>query len=76
MKTGYFARATEEGHRAKFTQVHIVDDYDKPLCGYKPHKTMQFYFCSIGVYLPYIECKRCKVKLFKRRKNEKIMPLL
>ena len=71
MKTGYFARATEEGHRAKSTQVHIVDYNNEPLCRYRPHKTMQFCFCANFEHLPYVECKRCKEKLFKRRKNEK-----
>lgn len=62
MKTGYFARATEEGHRAKFTQVHIVNDYDKPICRYRPHRTMQFMFSANEAYLPYVECKGCRKK--------------
>ena len=67
MKTGYFSRAHEDGHSAKSTQVHIVDDYGKPICRYKPHKTMQFLCCAWHIYLPYVECKKCKQKLFKRR---------
>lgn len=60
MKTGYFARATEEGHRAKSTQVHIVDNYGKSLCRYRPHLTMKFQWCSGGVNLSYVECKECR----------------
>ena len=66
MKTGYFAKATEEGHKAGFTIVHIVDNYGEPICRYKPHKTMQFCFCSNGIYLPNVECPQC------RKKGEKI----
>lgn len=69
MKTGYFSRATEEGHRAKFTQVHIVDGYNKPLCRYKPHITMKFLWCSGGVNLSYVECKECRKKYKKLLKK-------
>ena len=62
MRTGYFARATEEGHKAMFTQVHIVDGYNKPLCRYEPHKTMHFLWCAYGVRINYVECKECKEK--------------
>ena len=62
MKTGYFGRATENGHRAMATKVHVVDDFGKPICGYKPHKTMQFQWCAMGVRLPYVECPKCKTK--------------
>ena len=64
MKTGYFARASEEGHNACETMVHVVSD-NKALCGYRPHKTMQFCFCAGGVYLPYVKCKKCKEKYSK-----------
>lgn len=59
IQTGYFARATEKGHKAAWTKVHLVRD-GKPLCGYKPHKTMQFQWNSNGVHLPYVECDKCK----------------
>lgn len=65
MKTGYFARATEEGHRAKSTQVHIIYEDGYTLCGYKAHKTMQFCVCAFGVHLPYVECKKCLQKYLK-----------
>jgi len=60
MRTGYFSRATEEGHIAKFTQVHIVYHNNKLLCRYRPHPTMKFQWCSGGVNLSYVECKKCK----------------
>ena len=62
MKTGYFARAHEDGHSAKSTQVHIVDYKNKPICRYKPHKTMQFLCCAAGIVINYVKCKECKEK--------------
>jgi len=67
VKTGYFSRAHEDGHSAKSTIVHIVDSYNKPICGYKPHKTMQFLLCAYGIYFPYVECKKCKEKIMKQK---------
>ena len=67
MKTGYFGRATEKGYNAKSTQVHIVNGEGVSICGYKPHKTMEFQWCATFAYLPYVECKKCKY-LFKTRK--------
>lgn len=60
MKTGYFGRATENGYTAKSTQVHITDSYARPICRYRPHRTMQFQWCASGVMISYVECKQCK----------------
>ena len=60
MKTGYFARPFNYYHKSKTTMVHIVDNDNKPICGYKPHRTMKFQWCSLSVYLIYVECKKCK----------------
>jgi hypothetical protein len=65
MKTGYFARAHEDGHNAKWTQVHIVKDNRVCLCGYRPHKTMQFMLSAYEVVFHYIECKKCLKRLEK-----------
>jgi hypothetical protein len=61
MTIGFFARATKGKQRAKFTITHIVD-FDKVLCGYKPHKTMRFQWCCIGLREEYVECKKCLKK--------------
>lgn len=55
--TGWYGRATEHGHSAKSTKVHLLVN-GKPVCGYKPHKTMQFQWCSYSTM--YIECDECK----------------
>jgi len=57
--TGYFARATENGHRAKSTKVHLVQG-GQGLCGYVPHPTMRFQFCAAFPVLAYVECPKCK----------------
>lgn len=66
MRTGYFARATEDKHKAKHTQVHIVKSNGLCLCGYRPHKTMQFQWCANGVVLNYVECNRCGDRYLER----------
>ena len=58
MKTGYFARPFNYHHKSKSTMTHIVNDYNKPICGYKPHKTMKFQWCSMDINLTYTECKK------------------
>ena len=67
--TGYFARATENGHKACSTKTHIVRG-KLPLCGYRPHKTMQFMFNSAGIYMPFVECKKCKETAVVRTMNK------
>lgn len=61
IQTGYFARATEKGHKAAYTKIHLTLD-GKPMCGYKPHKTMQFVWNAQGAHKPYVECNKCKEK--------------
>ena len=65
MKTGYFGRATENEHRALSTKVHVIDNSGKTLCRYKPHKTMRFHFCSSGINMLYITCKKCQDKIYR-----------
>lgn len=67
MRTGYFGRATENGHRATHTRVHIVDGR-RALCGYVPHETMIFCWCCEGITLEYVECKKCKERYLKIKK--------
>jgi len=60
MKTGYFARASEGKQSGRWTKVHIVHEDNKPVCAYRPHKTMRFQFCAGYVYDPYVECTQCR----------------
>lgn len=63
--TGWYGRATENGHKACATRhVHMVKD-GMPICGYVPHKTMQFQFCSAGFDMGYVSCPKCKEKSLK-----------
>lgn len=77
MTIGYFSRAFNFKHKSLSTKTHIVNN-NKVLCGYKPHKTLNFLWCAFlsdGIdNLQYLECNKCKdryVKLLKRRiKND------
>lgn len=60
VKTGYFGRAQEHGHKGCVSQVHLVYTHnEKPLCKYRPHKTMSYQLCAAGVHLPYVRCAGC-----------------
>jgi hypothetical protein len=67
-KTGYYARASEDGHRASQSKAHIVLE-GNPVCGYKPHKTMQFCWCANGVVEEYVDCVKCR-RWYARRVKE------
>jgi len=58
---GYFGRAHENGHSVKNSKVHAIYK-GRVLCGYKPHETMKFQWCSTDVMFSYIECPICKKK--------------
>ena len=45
-------------------KTHIVKE-GKVLCGYRPHKTMEFNWCAGIDRLEYLECDKCKMKLEK-----------
>lgn len=68
-QTGYYARAHENGHTAKWTSVHLVKD-SKPICGYKPHKTMQFVWNSNGARIDYVDCPTCRKKYLAEKVKE------
>jgi len=55
--TGYYAKVANVGRC--WSGVHLVAN-GKPICGYKPAKTMSFQMCSPFVVQEYIECKKCK----------------
>jgi len=69
MEIGYFARAAEDGHNAKTSQVHILKSTGLCLCGYRPHKTMQFQWCGTNVHSKYVECKKCIDRYYKRKEK-------
>ncbi len=59
--TGWFGRPSPvPGGTGIATNVHYVKPDGKVACGYKPHKTMEFQWCSHGLNFPYLECKGCK----------------
>jgi hypothetical protein len=57
MATGYWGN-----ERQTVSGVHVSKD-GKPICGYRPAKSMTFQVCSLGVYRPYVTCKKCLRKL-------------
>ena len=69
MGIGWFGRCFNYHHKSLSTKTHIVNN-GKVLCGYKPHKTLKFQWCASLESLEYLECERCKTKLYKRRKTK------
>lgn len=51
---GYYGMVTGRG--ARWSSIHLVLN-GSPLCGYKPHKDMEFYYVSY--HYEHITCKRC-----------------
>lgn len=61
-QTGWYGRASEHGRRAISTKyTHVVKD-GRPICGYRPHPTMQFQFCAGYLCLEYVNCPTCLEK--------------
>lgn len=68
MLIGWFGRPFNYKHKSLATKTHIVNE-EKVLCGYKPHKTMEFQWCKTieGIdELDYVECNKCKEKYIKK----------
>lgn len=59
-QTGYFANTTSS------TKVHVVDSDLKPICG-SVIKGKKFQWNAHDVFLPYVECERCKKKLLETK---------
>jgi hypothetical protein len=59
--TGWFGRPSTSEHGARSTKVHAVVD-GRVLCGYRPHHTMIYQWCSASINFRYLECPRCKEK--------------
>ena len=66
MIIGWFGRPFNKKHKSLSTKTHIVHN-SKTLCGYKPHKTLEFQWCAFTVRLQYVECEKCKERLLKRK---------
>lgn len=69
MAIGWFGRCFNKDHKSLSTKTHVVIK-DKVLCGYKPHKTLEFNWCSTNNSMMYLECNKCKIKLKKMLKKE------
>lgn len=61
IRTGYFASET------KYTKVHLVDEYNKPLCNNIIGADMKFQFNANHAHLEYVECLTCKSKYLKNK---------
>jgi hypothetical protein len=67
MTIGYFGRPFNFKHKSLSTKTHIVEN-NKVLCGYKPHKTLSFQWCSFVSNertVDMVECPKCKEKAIK-----------
>ena len=62
-RTGYFANTKT------YTQVHLVNEYTKPICGSRIGKK-EFQFNAMGIEYGYIECAKCKKLAKKLLQNE------
>ncbi len=78
MIVGWFDRCFNVKHKSLSTKTHIFNG-DKVLCGYKPHKTMEFQWC-VGIgnldFITFVECDKCKNKFkqfIKKIKKENII---
>jgi len=69
MRTGYFGRHSTENQSTIRTNVHLVNSYGNGFCGYNPHKTMSFHWCSMNIHLPYVTCATRRKKYIKRFKS-------
>lgn len=67
--TGYYGRPSTSEHSARVTNVHLTNSKGNGLCGYVPHPTMKFQWCSVTPILQYVECATCKRKYLERMKR-------
>lgn len=63
MKTGYFIRPNKT-----HTKIHVTDNKDNPICGYKPPKVNSFFCCMNNIVVHWIECKNC-LRILKKNKT-------
>ena len=57
IETGWFG--IPGGPEWRSTKVHICMRR-RPVCGTRMGPNQQFQFCATGMYMPYVECKRCQ----------------
>lgn len=63
MRTGYFTDSIY------YTKVHVVDSFDKPICGTNIGPRKRFIWNASTIVLDYIECIYCKKKALKLLKR-------
>ena len=75
MAIGWYGRCFNKNHKSLSTKTHVVSDVikGKVLCGYKPHKTLEFNWCATNNNMIYLECNKCKTKLKKILEKERII---
>ena len=56
--TGYFS--TYRGSPKERSSLVHLTIADKAICGAQFASDMMYSFCSMGVHMPYVECKHCK----------------
>lgn len=63
MKIVYFGRITSTSNvnGLRRSKTHIVDEYDKPICGTRP--LGEAHFVSASLTFSYVECKACRAKM-------------
>ena len=62
--TGYFGRASDvpPQYENRITKVHLVWNFkhkEKPVCGAKIDKSMNYLFCAANIQIDYVKCKKC-----------------
>ena len=53
------------GSKTYFTKTHITQDR-RPMCHAAIRRDAEFQMCGNGVYLPAVECERCKSAWLRR----------
>lgn len=59
MATGYFGVPGSQRVKDQ-TKVHFVDGDDRPLCGARVRRGMEFQWCAGGFSWEYVECVNCQ----------------
>jgi hypothetical protein len=58
--TGYFRKVSASIQKKAGTEIHYIMSNGKCACGYKPHPSMEFVWCSDGSVLDFLECSKCR----------------
>ncbi len=61
MAIGWFGRPTSKGQKALTTNTHVIIKKGICLCGYRPHESLKFQWCTdSNLSMDLIECSKCK----------------